>query len=90
MKVVWTVRALQDVEEIYRYVAADKPDAAARLAGRLLESGDQLEAHPYLGRAAQTEGIRELVVGKFLLLYRVRDELEILTVTHGARRRKRS
>ena len=40
MKVAWTLRALSDVEEVYRFVAADKPEAARQLAARLLDAGD--------------------------------------------------
>jgi len=86
---VWSLRALRDVEEIYRYVAADKPDAARKLAGKLLLAGDQLALHPYLGREASAKGMRELIVGSYLLVYRVREDVEIVTLLHGARRKKR-
>ena len=87
MKVFWTVRALLDIEEIYEYVAADKPEAARRLAERLMLAGDELATHPYLGREART--LRELIVGNYLLVYRVSDEIAILTVVHGARKKHR-
>ena len=45
---------------------------------------------PYSGHATRKEGVRELVVGSHLLLYRVRDTVELLSVTHGARRRKKA
>lgn len=87
MKVRWSVRALRDIESIYSYVADDKPEAARRLAERLLAAGDELERHPLLGREARAD-CRELIVGKYLIVYRLRDVIEIVTVVHGARRRR--
>ena len=89
MNVVWTDRALDDIEGIYRYVASDKEGAVRRLATRLIECSDQLGAHPYLGRATRTGNVRELVAGKYLVLYRVREMVEILSIVHGARRRRK-
>ena len=57
MKVFWTVRA-------------DKPEAARRLAERLMLAGDELATNPYLGR--QARGLRELIVGNYLPVYRKR------------------
>jgi addiction module RelE/StbE family toxin len=89
--VVWTNRALADIEEIYEYVAADKPVAERKLAEKLLLAGDALATHPYLGRVTRPGNIRELVIGSYLLAYRVVDpgpRIEILAVVHGARRRR--
>ena len=89
MRVVWSVKALQAIEEIYAYIAADKPEAARKIAERLLFAGDQLADHPHLGRAARSAELRELVVGNYVLIYRVgEDVVEIATVIHGARRRR--
>jgi addiction module RelE/StbE family toxin len=88
VRVVWSARALSDVEEIYRYVSADKPEAAQRLAERLLLAGDELAQHAHLGRLARS-GLRELIVGNYLLLYRITDVIGIVTVVHGARKKRR-
>jgi len=86
VKLRWSLRAHRDIEKIYHYVAADKPEAARRLAER---AGNELASHPYLGRIARPGDLRELIVGSYLLVYRVRDVIEIVTVVHGARRRTR-
>lgn len=88
VKVRWSRRALRDVEEIYAYVAADKPEAARKLAGKLMLAGHELMHHPNLGRLAREGGLRELVVGNYVLVYRVTDVLDIVTVVHGARKQR--
>jgi plasmid stabilization system protein ParE len=45
--------------------------------------------HPYLGREARAGWLRELVVGKYVLIYRITEIIEIVTVVHGARRKRR-
>lgn len=90
VRVRWSLRARRDIEEIYSYVSADKPEAARRLAEKLMLAGDQLADHPYLGRVARPGELRELLVGSYLLIYRVVDDVvDIIAVVHGARRRKR-
>ena len=90
MKVAWTLRALSDVEEVYRFVAADKPEAARQLQRGYWTPVTCRGQRPYSGHATRKEGVRELVVGSHLLLYRVRDTVELLSVTQGARRRKKA
>ena len=89
LKVFWSVRALRDIETIYEYVAADKPEAARRLAERLMLAGNGLSTHRWLGREARVGGLRELIVGNYLLIYRAQAEIEIVTVVHGARKKRR-
>jgi len=91
LKVFWSLRALRDIEAIHEYVAADKPKAASRLVERLMLAGDELSTHPWLGRAGRA-GLRELIVGNYLVIHRVsadRGEVEIVTVVHGARKKRR-
>jgi plasmid stabilization system protein ParE len=51
------------LREIRDYVAKDKPDAAARLATRIVWLIEALNEHPYLGRVGPEPGVRELIVG---------------------------
>jgi toxin ParE1/3/4 len=80
------------LQEIRDYVAKDKPDAAARLATRIVTLVEALKDHPYLGRAGSEPGVRELVVGgtPYLVFYRVRAQRVIITtIWHGAQSRRR-
>jgi toxin ParE1/3/4 len=70
----------------------DKPDAAGRLATRIVSLVEALKEHPYLGRAGSEPGVRELVVGgtPYLIFYRVRAKrVTILTIWHGAQLKRR-
>ncbi|MGH6916937.1 MAG: type II toxin-antitoxin system RelE/ParE family toxin [Geminicoccaceae bacterium] len=89
MEVRWLDDALADVTEIYRYVAADDPRAAARVIQRIQAAVRLLAQMPQRGRPGRWPGTRELVIPRtaFIVPYRVRGDLiEILRVFHGARR----
>jgi toxin ParE1/3/4 len=89
MRVKWTRRALQALDEIADTIAQDRPMAARRVVERVQQSVDHLTRHPLIGRKGRVPGTRELVVPgtPFILPYRVREEIiEILHVFHAARR----
>jgi toxin ParE1/3/4 len=88
--VVWSPLALARLQEIRAFVALDKPDAAARLATRIIAVVEALRIHPYLGRVGPKPGIRELVIGgtPYSILYRVRaNRLIISTISHAGQSR---
>ncbi len=87
LEIVWSLVALARLREIRAIVAADKPDAAERLAVRIVAIVEVLRHHPYLGRSGSAAGTRELVIGgtPYIILYRVAAErVEIQTIWHGA------
>jgi toxin ParE1/3/4 len=90
VEIVWSPLALARLQEIRAYVAQDKPEAAARLATRIVAVVEALRNHPYLGRASSEPGIRELVIGgtPYIVLYRVRGRrVTISTIWQGAQQR---
>jgi toxin ParE1/3/4 len=92
VEIAWSPRALARLREIRAYVARDKPEAAERLATRIVALVEALKDHPYLGRAGSEPGVRELVVGgtPYLIFYRVRAQrITITTIWHGAQSRRR-
>lgn len=92
MEIVWAPLALTRLQEIRAYVARDKPEAAERLATRIVSVVEALRNYPYLGRAGAEPGIRELVIGgtPYLVLYRVHGQrVTIGTIWHGAQSRER-
>lgn len=92
VEIVWSPRALSRLREIRDYVAKDKPEAAARLATRIVSLVEALKEHPYLGHAGSEPGVRELIVGgtPYLIFYRVRsNRVTITTILHGTQSRRR-
>ena len=90
--IVWSRLARARLQEIRAYVAMDKPDAAGKLATRIVSLVEALKVHPYLGRAGSEPGVRELVVGgtPYLVFYRVRAKrVTILTIWHGVQLKRR-
>ncbi len=91
VEVVWSPLARARLRDIRTFIAQDKPEAAARLATRIVAVVETLKQHPHLGRAGAEPGIRELVIGgtPYLVLYRVQGKcVTITTIWHGAQRRK--
>ncbi|MBN9062451.1 MAG: plasmid stabilization protein [Rhizobiales bacterium 65-9] len=80
--------AEDDLIGIWRYVAEQNPRAADALLDRFDRRWRLLSEHPLSGppRDDVLPGLRHLVVGAYLTLYRVSDgRVEILRVLHGAR-----
>lgn len=48
-RLVWTERAISDLDEIVEYIAYDSPEAARRLAKRVKAHVEQLRRHPLSG-----------------------------------------
>jgi len=88
-EVRWTPQAADDLEAICLFIARDAPQVAAAFADRVLRATDQLSHLLRLGRIVPelgAENIREIIVGSYRVIYRIRNgEVQILTVHHGAR-----
>jgi toxin ParE1/3/4 len=77
------------LEDIWLYIAVDSPQAADRLIDRIIARCFDLADQPRLGPARPeiAPDARMLVVGDYLVLYRIQDaDVQIVRVVHGARR----
>jgi toxin ParE1/3/4 len=87
VKLLWTMVAVQDREQIFDYIALDSPSAALAVDGALSKQLSLLEEFPDMGRSGRVAGTRELVVQgtPFIVAYQVRkDSVRILRILHGA------
>jgi plasmid stabilization system protein ParE len=50
VRVIWTPEALQDRLDIWDYIAADNPQAAARMDERFSQAASTLMDHPRIGQ----------------------------------------
>ena len=87
MKVCWATAAVQDRADIIDYVSHESPLAAIRLDELFAEAASRLADYPYLGKAGQITGTRELIPHEsYRLVYEVQEEVVwILALVHTAR-----
>ena len=88
MQVRWLRSALRDLEGQIDFIAAQNPGAAQRLSRRIRGAVDRLGNFPLLGREGRVPSTCELVISgtRFVVVYRVREVVEILRVIHSAQR----
>ncbi|GAA0283588.1 type II toxin-antitoxin system RelE/ParE family toxin [Rhodovulum strictum] len=87
-QVFFTQAAREDLIEIWQHIACNDPSAADRVLDRLDEAAAHLARNPQMGPARDDirPGLRYLVSGFYLLLYRmVGDDIEIVRAVHGRR-----
>jgi toxin ParE1/3/4 len=91
-QVLWTDEAVEDLEEIVGYLAADSPLNARNLLARLRSRAEALETSPRRGRVVPElarfaiRSWRELVVKPYRVVYRVGEtEVFVLAVFDGRR-----
>jgi toxin ParE1/3/4 len=89
MRIVWTAMANRMLDGVGEYIAQDNPKAATKLLKQIRKSVKLLQAHPFMGRRTEFEGVRELVVHpNYLVSYRVStDTVQVLQVWHVAQQR---
>lgn len=80
---------LQDLQDIWDFIAADNAPAADKLEDEFFEAFEILAKRPGMGhtRSDLTEqAVRFWPVGRYLIVYRsLKRPLEIVAVLHGAR-----
>ncbi|WP_245454982.1 type II toxin-antitoxin system RelE/ParE family toxin [Mesorhizobium sp. M9A.F.Ca.ET.002.03.1.2] len=89
LPIIRAARAEDDLIAIWLHVGHDSEAAADRLLDRFEARWQQLATYPFSGAPREdiAPGIRHLVVGEYLTLYRVADDaIEIVRVLHGRRK----
>lgn len=88
MRVVLTVQAELDLEEIGDYIAADNPERALSFVGEIREHCERIGKSPYAYpvRPELGEGIRSCTHGMYLSVFQPgAEEMLIVRILHGAR-----
>ena len=87
MRVIWTPEAQQDRADVWDYIAADNPRAAARMDQLFSDAAARLAEHPKLGRPGKISGTRELIPHEsYRLVYQIEQEaVWVLVLVHTAR-----
>lgn len=89
MRVDWSDLALDDLDDVTRYISKDSPYYARKFAEHIFDSTDRLIDFPLSGRAvpeAEDKNVRELIVRGYRIMYLVEsDRVLVLAVMHGRR-----
>jgi toxin ParE1/3/4 len=84
----WTEEAQRWLNDIFEYIAADNPQAAARTVEGIYDRAQDLRRFPELGSryAASSRTVRILLYGHYRVAYLVKEDgnIDILGVFHGA------
>jgi toxin ParE1/3/4 len=87
-----TDRAVEDLDDIWFYIALDNVSAADRTVSMLRAKAQSLAEKPGLGPARDelSPGLRSFPVGKYVILYRLAPYgIDVIRVLHGGRDIKR-
>lgn len=87
MRIVWSLLALERVEDIAQYIAEDKPGAAVEWVDGIFDTVERLADFHESGRVVPEVGgsrIREVIFGTYRIIYSVRDQIDILTVRRSS------
>lgn len=88
-EITWAESAIAGLLEAVEYIAGDSPSYAASLAVRAEGAAASLFQMPHRGRRVpeyNDPNVRELIVGSYRLIYRVRGrDVIIIAFVHTAR-----
>jgi toxin ParE1/3/4 len=90
VKVVWTQRALSDLDDIGEYISKDSIKYAKLTLEKLIDSALIIAINPLTGRIvpeSNDKSIREIIKGNYRVIYQIWNESSvfILTVFHTSR-----
>lgn len=87
-KIAWTEEAQRWLGDIFEYIAADNPHAAARTIQGIYQRAQDLAAFPEIGYrySGSSRHVRVLLYGHYRIAYLVKVDgnVDILGVFHGS------
>jgi plasmid stabilization system protein ParE len=86
-EVVWSPRAIDDVQAIAAYISIDSTAYAAAVVRKILTATRNLSHFPFSGRVVpefDDESLREQFAYSYRIIYRIQDQtVMIAAVIHG-------
>jgi len=87
-EITWTQEAQRWLEDIFEYIAADNPQAAARTVQGIYERAQDPATFPEIGYryVASSRHVRILLYGHYRIAYLIKEDgkVDILGVFHGS------
>ena len=92
MRVIIREAAYADLDQIYAWIAKDRPCSAEAVIDRILESAERLGHFPYMGHPGRVRETYEWVIPglPYIIVYHVREDENLVVVTavfHGVQNR---
>ena len=88
-RVVWSPRALDDIDSIASYISRDSTAYASAVVAKIIRATRTLKRFPFAGRVVpefEIENIRECFVYSYRVIYRVEPStVTVVAVIHGKR-----
>ena len=90
-KIEWTKRALEDMHDIYEFIAKDSSRYAQIQVESIQDAVSNLTSFPLMGRKVPEFPYlkyREILVGNYRIIYRYdeeRNQIFVMAVVHGRR-----
>jgi toxin ParE1/3/4 len=89
-ELIWTIKAIEQVEQIGSFIEKDSPFQARRVIQLIVKETRKLGEHPRIGKMipeVQEDQYREITVFSYRILYKILDEnrIAIVGVIHGQR-----
>ena len=87
-EITWTAEAQRWLEDIFEYIAADNPHAAAQTVNGIYERTQVLANFPEMGHRywASSRHVRILLYGHYRIAYLIKEDgnIDVLGVFHGS------
>jgi addiction module RelE/StbE family toxin len=88
-RIVWSPRALDDIDSIAAYIARDSAAYASAVVSKIIKSSRTLRRFPFAGRIVpefEDANLRERFVYSYRVIYRIEGQtVTIAAVIHGRR-----
>ena len=89
-EVIWTIKAVEQVEQIGSFIEKDSPFQARRVVQLIIKETRKLKDHARIGKMipeVQEDRYRQLRVFSYRILYKILDEnrIAVIGVVHGHR-----
>ena len=88
-RVVWSPRALDDVDSIASYISRDSTVHASAVVTKIIRATRTLKQFPFVGRIVpefEDESLRERFVYSYRIIYQIQGQtVTVAAVIHGKR-----
>ena len=85
MRIRWTTEAADNLEEIFNYCAANRPEYLRPTMLKIRDGVKSLRSMPFRGRIGREPGTRELTFStlRYVVVYRIQHEtVELISIRH--------